>query len=137
MGRRRERRHGSGLAIVSGVALVGIWLVSGLSGAGAVEGEAPVPTVTVQATRDGAFVLNTPACANTSSTSLAPGTVEVRRAGPTVNDLTLHYGVTADDVNDFEPLSGVVTIPAGSPATLIVVTPRYADRPAPVSIHRD
>jgi hypothetical protein len=101
---------------VSGVALVGVWLVSGLTGAGAVEGEAPVPTVTVQATRDGAFTLGTPACANISSTSLAPGTVEVRRAGPTVHDLTLHYGVTADDQNDFEPLSGVVTIPAGPPS---------------------
>jgi hypothetical protein len=112
-------------------------LASGLSGVGAVEAEAPVPTVTVQATRDGSFALNTPACANTSSTSLAPGTVEVRRAGPLVRDLTLHYGVTADNVNDYEPLSGVVTIPAGSPATLVVITPRYETQPAPVSIHRD
>jgi hypothetical protein len=136
--RRRQRKQGSGLAIASGLALVGFWLVSGLAGgAGAVEAEAPVPTVTVQARGDGQFTLSTPACATASSTSLAPGIVEVRRTGPTVGALTLQYGVTADDQNDFEPLPGTVTIPAGQASTLVVVTPRFVDRPPPVSVHRD
>jgi hypothetical protein len=136
MDRRRRRGHGSATAVAAGVALVSFWIVSGLSGAGAVEVEAPVPTITILAVRNGEFAVNTPACSSTSSTALGAAELEVRRNGLLAGDLTVHYGVNAESVEDYEPLSGSVTIPDGSATASIGVVPRFADRPPPVHVHR-
>ncbi len=53
------------------------------------------------------------------------GTLTVTRSGSTTGELTVLYAVTgtASAGSDYEPLSGSVTIPAGSATTAITITP--------------
>jgi hypothetical protein len=133
MERRRRRGHGSGVVMATGLALVAFWVLSGGTGAGAVE--EPLPTVTIEAAADGSFSENTPGC-DQSSASLGRGELVVTRTGPTDLPLVVRYGASSPDEDDFEPLPGTVTIPEGEATATIGVTPQFAEQPAPVHVHR-
>jgi hypothetical protein len=132
MERRRRRGHGSGVVMATGVALVSFWVLSGGSGAGAVE--EPPPTVTIAAAADGTFSEIT-GC-DQGSASIGRGELVVTRTGPTDLPLVVRYSVSSPDESDFEPLPGTITIPEGEASATIGVTPRFADRPPPVNVHR-
>ena len=60
-----------------------------------------------------------------SEASNDPGVFTVTRTGSTAAALTVNYGITGSALHgtDYEPLPGVLTIPAGSAVGTIVITP--------------
>jgi len=74
----------------------------------------PAPTVTVAATD-----------ANASEKGPDPGTFTISRSGDAGSALTVNYslGGTAVNGTDYQPLSGVVTIPVGASAVAVIVRP--------------
>jgi glucose/arabinose dehydrogenase len=63
--------------------------------------------------------------ATATEAGLTMGTVTVTRSGSTASELTVFYGVTgtASGGGDYEPLSGSVTIAAGSASASIIIAP--------------
>jgi hypothetical protein len=82
-----------------------------------VTGEPPdVPTVTIAATD---------ANAAEASTTVEPGSFTITRSGDTAAALTVNYtvGGTATNGEDYNPLSGSVTIPVGQSSVTFTITP--------------
>ena len=70
-------------------------------------------------------VVSVQAAGNTTESSLLPGTFTVQRTGDTSRALEVNYRVSGSATNgvDYQPLSGIVTIPAGQSTAQILVTP--------------
>ncbi len=139
MERRRVRyhRHGHGLALVAGLAIVSFAVVANGAAAGAAA--VPLPRVTVTTVQDGIVVVDgVRPCSDVSSASEQPGLLRVYRSGPTGAALAVHYTSqpSAGGENDYQPLSGEVIVPAGAKTATITVVPRYQDAPAPIHVHR-
>jgi hypothetical protein len=96
----------------------------------------PVVTVSVVALEGGSITRSDgAACSNISSQTLAQGRLAVNRTGSTAAPLTVRYSTAGGD-GDFTPLPGSVTIPAGSAAATVEVTPTMVFGPAPQHVHR-
>ncbi|MBX4187081.1 MAG: hypothetical protein KW802_02370 [Candidatus Doudnabacteria bacterium] len=63
--------------------------------------------------------------ANAAETGLGTGTFTITRTGSIANSLDVKYAIsgTATSGADFQPLSGVATIPAGATTVAVTVTP--------------
>ncbi len=74
-------------------------------------------------------------CSDISAQSMSRGQLEVRRSGPRVTDLAVHYASYGADA-DHEVLPGQIVIPAGASSAVIMVDPRAGDMTAPRHVHR-
>lgn len=132
-----HRGHGYRWMLTTALALASFSVLGSTTSAGAAT--APLPRVTITKVQDGVVVVDgVRPCSNLSSASEQPGQLRVYRSGPTDAALAVHYTSqpSAGGANDYEPLSGEVVIPAGSPTATIAVIPRFQDSPAPIHVHR-